>query len=133
MLRLFIHCSDMRKYSKEKNQETILAIILGLLVIWYFTHVKELVFVSLALAFIGLLVQTVASWITWFWLKLSHAMGWVMSKVIMSLVFYLVLFPIALLSRLFTKGNLQLKKSSSNSYYKDRSHVYEANELENPW
>lgn len=30
----------MAKYSKEKNQETILAIILGLLVIWYFTGTR---------------------------------------------------------------------------------------------
>jgi uncharacterized membrane protein YcgQ (UPF0703/DUF1980 family) len=123
----------MTKYSKEKNQETALAIVLGLLVIWYFTRIMPLIYVSIALVAIGLLIQPLAGWITWFWLKLSHVMGWVMSKVILSVVFYLFLFPIAALSRLFKPDVLGLKKDGKTSYYTERNHKYSPEDLENPW
>lgn len=60
-------------------------------------------------------------------------MGWVMSKVILSIIFYLFLFPIALLARLFGNNPMRLKKSSESSYYVDRNHTYSSGDLENPW
>ena len=123
----------MTNYSQEKKYETILAIVLGLLVIWIFTNAKALVIISAVLAFIGLMIPMVSGWITWLWLKISHVMGWVMSKVIMSIVFYLVLFPISLLARLSNKDQLKLKKSNEQSYYSTRNHRYSPEELENPW
>lgn len=125
----------MAKYSKEKNQETILAIILGLLVIWYFTgtRINTLVIVSIFLSLTALFSQWLSGWITFFWTKLSHVMGWVMSKVILSIIFYLFLFPIALLARLFGNNPMRLKKSSESSYYVDRNHTYSSGDLENPW
>jgi hypothetical protein len=123
----------MKGDSKEKNQETILAIVLGLIVIWYFIRIDTLIYVSLALIVIALFILSLASYITWFWLKLSHVMGWVMSKVILSAVFFLFLFPIALLARVFTKDHLMLKKSKGISYYKERNLTYKQEDLENPW
>lgn len=123
----------MIHYSKEKNQETILAIVFGLLIIGYFTKLNVLVVISIALLLIALFINFLSSYITWAWLKLSHIMGWVMSKVILSVVFYLFLFPIALLSRLFKKDELQLKKSSDDSYYSVRNHTYHMDDLKNPW
>jgi predicted membrane protein len=120
-------------YSKEKKYETILAIILGLLVIYWFTEIRWLVTVCLALATIGVLWSTGAGWITYIWLKLSHVLGWVMSKVILGLVFYVILVPIALLSRIFNKDSLKLKKNKTGGYYTDRNHEYCAEDLENPW
>ena len=130
---LFTLYSDMIKYSKEKNQETILAIVLGLTVIWYFTHVTPLIYISIILVAIALLWQTLAGFITWIWLKLSHVMGWVMSKVILSIVFYLILFPIAALSRLFKPDLMRIKKNGKPSYYSERNQKYSAEDLQNPW
>ncbi len=123
----------MAKYDKQKNQETVLAIVLGLLVFWYFTRINLLVYISLVLVIIGLLIQPLAGWITWFWMKLSHVMGWVMSKVILSVIFYLFLFPIAALSRLFKPDLLHLKKGNKASHYTERNHKYVSEDLDNPW
>lgn len=133
MHRLFIHCSDMTNFSQEKKYETILAIVLGLLVISLFTNAKALVIASAILAFVGLMIPMVSGWITWLWLKISHVMGWVMSKVIMSIVFYLVLFPISVLAKLSKKDQLKLKKSNEPTYYTTRNYQYSPEELENPW
>jgi len=123
----------MKNFTKEKNQETILAIVLGLLVFWYFSRYTSLVYISILLVITGLLIPVLSGWITWFWLKLSHVMGWVMSKVILSAIFYLFLFPIAFLSRFFKPDLLQLKKGNKLSHYKERNHTYTSEDLENPW
>lgn len=124
----------MTKYSKEKNQETVLAIVLGLLVIWYFTRVTPLIYSALILVAIALFSQAISGVITFLWLKLSHVMGFVMSKVILSAVFFLFLFPIAMLARTFSKNPLQLKKvASGESYYRTRDQLYQKEDLENPW
>ncbi len=133
MHHLFIPYFNMAKFTKEKNQETILAIVLGLLVIWFFTKIQVLLVVSLCLVIVGLFSQWVSGWITFLWLKLSHVMGYVMSRVILSAIFFLFLFPIALLSRLFKKDLMQLKKTKGTSYYHERNHQYLKDDLENPW
>jgi hypothetical protein len=45
---------------------------------------------------------------------------------------FMVMTPFALLYRVFTKGNLGLKRKSE-SYYSERNHTYGAKDLENIW
>lgn len=131
-LRLSIPYFEMM-YSKEKNQETILAIVLGLLVIQLFTGYKNLIIISVVLLAIPIFSMTVAGWITWAWLKLSHVMGYVMSKLILSVIFFLVLFPVSLAFRVFGKSGLQLNKSDNDTYYSQRDHTYVPSDFEDPW
>jgi hypothetical protein len=123
----------MSLYTKEKNQETILAIVLGLLVIGFLTKINILNIISISLIIVSLFFNSIAGYITWVWLKFSHMMGWVMSKVLLSVIFYLFLFPIALLARLFKKDDLQLKKTTHQTYYSVRNHMYIGEDLKNPW
>jgi hypothetical protein len=119
---------------REKHLETILSIVLGLAVIFLFTKNKYLVPSIVVVIGIGLFSTYLTEKIHWFWMKLSHVMGSIMSKVLLSVIFYLFLFPVALLSRVFIKKNsLQLKKTKESSYYETRNHQYVAEDIENPW
>jgi len=119
---------------KEKNLETLLAIIAGLLVIYIATKRMAFVTVSVLLALTGLFSSYLTSKIAWLWNGLSHIMGAVMSRVILSVMFFLFLFPIAIISRLFRKNDsLQLKRTNESSYYATREHSYSPEDLENPW
>ena len=51
-----------------------------------------------------------------FWMKIGHVLGWINSRVILSLVFLLVLLPIALIMKLFSYDPLRRKKGDQNSY-----------------
>ncbi len=66
------------------------------------------------------------------WLKLAEWLGWLNSRILLSTIFFVFLFPIALLSRLFGKSNIQLKKPSG-SIYTERNHTYTKEDLENIW
>jgi hypothetical protein len=66
------------------------------------------------------------------WLKFGEAMSWVMSKIILTLLFYLFVFPISSLYRLFSKDLMMIKKRK-DTYFKERNHLFEKKDIENPW
>jgi len=69
------------------------------------------------------------------WLAASHAIGIVMSTVLLSIVFALVVTPVGLLRRLMGKDSLRLRafKASEGSVMVPRNHVFEARDLERPY
>jgi hypothetical protein len=125
-----------KKLTREKELETILTICVALVVIFLVSknHHHYWLTISVILGFIGMFSKYLASKIAWAWMKLSEGMGAVSSKIILSFIFFVFLFPIAMLSRLFGgKSSLQLKKVEGNSYYFTRNHKFEAKDLKNTW
>jgi hypothetical protein len=119
---------------KSKVKETMLTLCVAF-VVWHLissTHPVWMLYVAVALGLIGMFFDFLAEKIHWAWMKLAEGIGWVMSKVILSIVFYVFLLPFALLSRLTGSNNLQLKKKG-DSYYHTRNHVYRNNDLEKVW
>ena len=56
--------------------------------------------------------------IYWVWMVFATILGWFMTRVILSLLFYAVFTPIGLIARLFGKQFLELKwDRSQNSYW----------------
>ena len=125
-----------KKLSREKELETILTICVALVAIFLFSkqHHKYWLTISVVLGLIGMFSKYLTTKIAWAWMKLSEGMGAVSSKIILSLIFFVFLFPIAMLSRMFgSKSSLQLKKPEGNSFYFTRNHKFEAKDLENTW
>ena len=123
--------------TREKELETILTLCVALVVIYFVTKEQHvyLLWITTALGLVGMFSKFLTTKISWAWLKLGEMMGAVMSKVILSAVFFVFLFPIALLSRVFNKGvdSLQLSKGNKTSYYFIRNHKYESKDLKNVW
>ena len=51
------------------------------------------------------------------WMNFAVVLGWLMTRLILGLLFFVIVSPIGLISRLFGKGFLDLKNSSINSSY----------------
>jgi hypothetical protein len=84
---------------------------------------------------VGLFVKPLARWIALAWLKLAEVLGAVNSRIILGLIFYLFLTPIALLARA-TRGDflsLRRKDAPDRSYWHRRDHAYTAEDLRKPW
>ena len=62
------------------------------------------------------------------WMTFAVIFGWVMSRVILSIVFYLILTPIGLITRLFGEDFLDLNKSNTESYWNNRNSDFELNQ-----
>ena len=117
---------------KEKQLESVLVLIGALIVSFWIYKIKIFLLLALILVLIGTVSPYLTEKISWLWMKLSEWIGFVMSKIILSIVFFIFLLPLALISRLFRKDVLSLKKKQ-NSYYINRNHSYSAKDLKNMW
>tara|TARA_S200000501_G_C20779532_1_gene724353 strand:- start:359 stop:751 length:393 start_codon:yes stop_codon:yes gene_type:complete len=50
------------------------------------------------------------------WIKIGDILGWINSKIILGLLFFIVLQPIALIMRIFGYDPLKLKKNNLKTY-----------------
>ena len=56
------------------------------------------------------------------WFALGQSMGRVVSPLVLGAIFFLILTPVALVTRLFGRDELRLKRKSVDSYWIDRHH-----------
>ncbi|MEM7550916.1 MAG: SxtJ family membrane protein [Bacteroidota bacterium] len=112
--------------------KNILVIIAGLLIFFQIFKHEYFFYAALLISLLSLISSNLANLINTGWLKLALALGWVNSRILLSIVFYIFLTPIALISRLFNRDILMLKKNQ-NSLYVKREHQYNKSDLENMW
>jgi hypothetical protein len=69
------------------------------------------------------------------WFALSHFLGSIVSKILLSLLFFTIVTPIGLVRRLAGADSLKLKKwrTGSTSSFTDRNQTYSAEDLERPY
>ena len=115
---------------RQKHLETILVIVLGMIVIYFVAGSKYILWGAIALGLIGVFIPSLADKIHWAWMKLAHGMGYVMGKVMLTLVYGLVVLPMSW----FAKNKVSVRLSSkSDSYFKERNYTYKKEDLENVW
>ncbi len=109
--------SDLRKFGL--TMAIVLAILAGLS--WWRGKDYYFYFIGLTTAFIflALVIPSLLKPVHKGWMSLAILMSWLMTRVILSLLFYLGITPIGFLARLFDKDFLELKfnENSSNSYW----------------
>ena len=118
--------------TREKGLETIIVLALVLLVVYLKFEVIWLIYVALSLLIIGTIFTklTIAIGVVWF--KFSHYFGLIMNFVVMSIIFYLFLTPLAFFQKVFGKNKLR-KKHTNDSYFHFRRSSFTKETIEKPW
>ncbi|MCR4319082.1 MAG: SxtJ family membrane protein [Candidatus Brocadiaceae bacterium] len=121
-------------HGKEKELETIIVLALAGLVLFLIFTQKIFLLISLVLLCVSLLSKKLTSKISRLWLGFSYYIGTVNSKIILTLIFYFFLTPIALLFRLLKKNPLLLRRIKNiNSYYIVRNYMPTQKDFEKIW
>lgn len=118
---------------KKDTSKTILVIVTGLLIFSWIFKSAWLWKIAAILGVISIFIPVVARGIEWAWFKLAMGLGWINSKILLSIIYFVFLLPIAWLSRLFTKDPLMLRAKKLNTTYVSRDHAYTKKDLENIW
>jgi predicted PurR-regulated permease PerM len=118
---------------RKKNLETCLVIVTGLLIFYLIKNWSPLLIAAILIGCIGVFLDKPASWITWLWYKFSDILGKVLPKIILLVIFYIFLFPIALLSKLSNKNRQRLNGRKLNSMWINREYSFTKEDLRNPW
>ena len=107
--------SDLRKFGITIG--VILLIIAGFL----FWKEKEsfqiLLTFGVTLCILGIAIPIILKPIYWVWMIFATILGWIMTRVILSLLFYIIVTPIGLIPRFFGKQFLELKWDKSKESY----------------
>jgi hypothetical protein len=124
-----------RKITKDQSRDTGMAMVLLLLIVFATRKREGYLIGAMVLHVLNMIVPQVYRPVAVLWLGLSDLLGSVVSKILLSIVFFVVVTPIGILRRLFGKDSLQLRafKASKESVMLERNHTFIGSDLERPY
>ena len=125
---------------EKKIKDTHIVIATGLLIIFLISNRHDLkhtsrdwlIYTAMAVGFIGFAVPPLARIIHRLWFWIGDKLGFIVSKLVLGVLFIILVIPFGLISRLFRK-DLMLMKGSRSTSYMEREHLYSEKDFENPW
>jgi hypothetical protein len=124
-----------RKISKDQSRDTGMAMVLILLIAAASRKREGYLIAAMVLHVVNMIVPHVYRPVAYLWLGLSDLLGAVVSRIMLSIVFFGVVTPIALLRRLSGKDSLKLRvfKGGKDSVMVERNHMFIGRDLERPY
>jgi len=89
---------------------------------WSLTVVLSLVGVASMFVLLCFVAPSVLGPLNWLWLQLGQLLSKIFSPLVLGVIFFLLLTPLSLVTRLFGRDELRLKRQvSQTSYWIDRA------------
>jgi hypothetical protein len=114
----------------------MIALVFGLLLPWIWDATSWPQWPWLLAALLGAtslalpnILQPVYHW----WMKLAHVLGWINTRILLSLIFFLIFSPVALILRLLGKDPMRRKLDPTEQSYRVESKTPPDNHLERPF
>ena len=112
--------SDFRKFGITVG--IILIMISGLLIWKEIESFQIFLTIGVVLNVLGIVIPVFLKPIYWIWMIFSSILGWFMTRVILTLLFYAILTPIGIISRFLGKQFIELVwKEKDSTYWNYRS------------
>ena len=126
---------ELRKINIDEAKDTGLAIILILLIIEYIKRPEWLTLCTMAVLVLTMTYPAALKPLGRIWFTFSHVLGSVVSKIILSVVFFLVVTPIGLVRRISGADPMRNKlwKNGEDSVLVKRNHHYSSDDLQKPY
>jgi hypothetical protein len=123
------------KFTKKENSDSGLALIVILLIGYIFLKWKILIPLTLVVTIILMIYPEILYPFTILWLNFSDLLGKITSRILLSFIFFIMVFPVALIQKMMGKDLLKLKqfKKDNSSVFMERNHKFTAADLENPF
>ena len=119
---------EIRRISTTKKDIKSFAITIGIILCFIasFLFYKEIeyyrifIYVAFVLIGSGLIIPNVLKPVYYIWMVFANILGWIMTRLILSLLFYLIISPIGIFSKIFGKRFLKIKITDQKSYWNRR-------------
>jgi len=122
------------KVTREKALETLAVLAAASLLLFFIFKRPAFAVLATALLVLALAFRSAAAVVAGWWLKFSEVLGRFNTALLLGLVYFLVLTPMALLFRLLTGRAKYLKfDPAAQSYFRERNRVFTPADLEKPW
>jgi hypothetical protein len=126
---------ERKKANIDQAKDTGLAMILILLLFVYLGKYYDLVLPAIVVLLFTMTWPAIFGPLARVWFGLSRFLGSIVSKILLTVIFYIVATPIGLLRRVSGADPMRLRKWKQNneSVFIERNHTYSANDLKKPY
>lgn len=127
--------SRLLSATPEQAKDTGMAMVLLCLLLGHFWKIPKLLPLSIILLLLTMAVPKIFRPLAGLWFGLSQVMGQVVSKILLTLSFFLIVTPIGLIRRRTGADPLQLKKwkKGTDSVFVERQGAIQDKDLANPY
>lgn len=123
------------KIDSHRSRDAGMALTLIALLLAYFGNDQRLLGLGIVLMIVNMSIPRVFGPFARLWFGLSHLLGAVMSRLILSLIFFLMVMPVGLIRRLMGKDSLNLNKwkQGTESVFMVRDITFSKDNIEKPY
>ncbi|MCP4686607.1 MAG: hypothetical protein GY859_01070 [Desulfobacterales bacterium] len=124
-----------KRYDTGQARDTGMAMVLICLIVHLVTSSEEAIWAGVGLLAMDMVWPDFFKPVARVWFGLSYSLGTVASKVVLSLLFFLIVTPMGLFRKMLGKDALRLKqwKKGSASVFTTRDHTYRGEDLDAPY
>ncbi len=124
-----------RTITRDQSRDTGMAMVLLLLILFVVRKREAFLIGAMVLHVLNMILPRIYRPIAVVWLGLSDLLGNVVSKILLSIVFFGIVTPIATVRRLLGKDSLKLRafKAGQDSVMVERNHRFIGADLERPY
>ena len=116
----------------SKEDQSILAIVAGFAIISLISR-NYFFLIICAVAIISFPFPKMKKAVHVIWVKFGEIIGWFMHRIILGILFYLILTPIALLKKILGNDSLQINRKGRDSTFQTRKHLFTPKDMEKVW
>jgi uncharacterized membrane protein len=108
----------------------VISVFLGL-----YTDDKYWFFVAIGILLVTLLIPILLKPLAVFWFGFSKALGWVTSRIVLFVIFFLLVVPMGLIRKAMGKDTMRIRqfKKGGKSAFTERNHEFTASDLKYPF
>lgn len=119
----------------EKCKDAGLALVLICLISFQIWKLQILMLLAIVFLVIAMTYPPIFKPFARLWFALSIALGTVVSKIILTILFFLLVLPVGLLRRALGKDSMNLKgwKKGQESVFRKREHLFSAEDMDRPY
>lgn len=115
------------------HHTTILAITFGFLVINIFVDSQTLLYLIIIISGLSLLYSRVAIIIESIWLKLAFILSKIIPNILLSIVYFIMLTPLSILSKLFKAKSDFISINNQKTIFKSEIREFEKESFKKTW
>jgi hypothetical protein len=132
---LYLHpfLTDRLPMNQIKNLQVLLGIAAGMVALFFIFKSAVFLVIALGVCLAGLLSLRLAVLIAGLWMKAANLIGLILNTVLLSLVFFVLLTPLALIRKIAGKSPILLRPTQGETYFHARNHKYDKSDLQDMW
>jgi len=121
------------KKIKSNPIHTMLVITVGFILLYFIFKWKWFLLIAFLFGITGIFSPYLSKQIDFLWMKLASILSFIIPNIILGIIFYIILFPLALISKLFGNKDPLKINYKGESMYRVTEKQFSQKSFENPW